>query len=373
MSADWARLVADWTEAGVIDAESAARIRAFELSRASATRWRWPMWLALAFGGLALGAGVLLFVAAHWDTLSPTERFAIVLGLVAAFHVGGAVAASRRPALATTLHAVGTIALGSGIFLAGQIFNLAEHWPGGVMLWALGAAVGALLLRDAPQVACVAVLGPAWLASEWVVAVEPPTPWTVRVMTAGLLLTALAYFVGSGRDRGRPAQRALRAIGALALLPSALALAMTSDPSLPARALPLGLTAIGWFVALGGPLTVSIALGRTEAWPMMLAILWVTILIGLQTLTYSLPLYAWWAIGAMGLVAWGLGHHRVDRINMGAAIFAGTIIAFYFSEVMTKLDRSASLVGLGLVLLAGGWAFERARRHIVQRAKGEAS
>ena len=53
------------------------------------------------------------------------------------FHLGGAYA-DRVPALALTLHACGTAALGGGIFLAGQIFHLQEHWPGGLMLWARG-------------------------------------------------------------------------------------------------------------------------------------------------------------------------------------------------------------------------------------------
>ena len=38
------------------------------------------------------------------------------------------------------------MALGAGIFLVGQIFNLQEHWPGGVMLWAVGAWVAFWLL-----------------------------------------------------------------------------------------------------------------------------------------------------------------------------------------------------------------------------------
>jgi hypothetical protein len=48
------------------------------------------------------------------------------------------------------------------------------------------------------------------------------------------------------------------------------------------------------------------------------------------------------------------------------------VIAFYFSEVMDKLGRSASLVGLGLLFLAGGWALERLRRQLVLQARGAA-
>jgi hypothetical protein len=59
-------------------------------------------------------------------------------------------------------------------------------------------------------------------------------------------------------------------------------------------------------------------------------------------------------------------------VNMGAAFFAATVVAFYFSEVMGKLGRSASLIGLGLLFLAGGWALERLRRRLVLQARGMA-
>ena len=109
---------------------------------AGSNRLRWPILIALAFGGLMVCGGILLFVAANWDVLSPAQRFALVLLLVTSFHVAGAVCAERFSAMSETLHAAGTAVLGAGIALAGQIFNLDEHWPGGIMLWALGAGIG---------------------------------------------------------------------------------------------------------------------------------------------------------------------------------------------------------------------------------------
>ncbi|MCY0725791.1 DUF2157 domain-containing protein, partial [Klebsiella pneumoniae] len=87
------------TGAGIIDEETAARIRAFEREKAGARGMRWPILIALAFGGIMIAGGVLLFVAAHWDTLSPAARFALVLLLVAIFHVAGALTAGRFAAM----------------------------------------------------------------------------------------------------------------------------------------------------------------------------------------------------------------------------------------------------------------------------------
>ncbi len=147
MTDRWERYLERWTTAGLIESSTAERIRIYEVQQEKTQGLRWPVVLAIGLGGLLLGAGVLLFVAAHWDTLSPGERFGLVLLLVALFHVTGAFAAERFSVLAATLHAVGTISLGAGIFLAGQIFNLQEHWPGGLMLWAFGAWVAYALLH----------------------------------------------------------------------------------------------------------------------------------------------------------------------------------------------------------------------------------
>src|ERR1051325_11034348 len=99
-----------WVEAQLIDPQQAESIRAFESVQAPARRARWPVIVALAFGGIMLAAGVLLFVSAHWDELSPFQRMALLVGAVGGFHVAGAFTRERFHALGTTLHAVGTIA-----------------------------------------------------------------------------------------------------------------------------------------------------------------------------------------------------------------------------------------------------------------------
>jgi uncharacterized membrane protein len=370
VSAAWEGELERWVEAGVLDSTAAERIRAWERSHGgpSAPRQtpglRWPVRLALGLGGLLVGAGVLLFVAAHWDALSPGQRFDLVLATVAGFHLVGAAADARWPALGATLHACGTVALGGGIFLSGQIFNLQEHWPGGLLLWALGALLGWLLLRDWPQAMLVALLTPAWLAGEWSVATAGQHG--EGVMATGLLLLALVY-LGARPDAGRDdssTRRALVWIGGIALIPTAFLVVAASD----ARHGLGNLTSIrlvaGAAVALGAPLGLAWLLHRTITPVFLGLVVWTALGPILSTQRGVVP-YIWAAGLSLGLIAWGVLERRAERINLGVAGFALTVLVFYFSSVMDRLGRSASLIGLGLLFLGGGWVLERTRRRLV--------
>ncbi|HET8759886.1 MAG TPA: DUF2157 domain-containing protein [Nitrospiria bacterium] len=384
MASRWERYLVRWTNAALIDSVTAERIRAYEAGQDAHQGLRWPTLLAIGLGGLLLGAGVLLFVAAHWDTLSPAERFGLVLALVAVFHLAGALTVERFSALSTTLHAVGTICLGAGIFLAGQIFHLQEHWPGGVLLWAVGAWAAWALLRDWPQAALAALLTPIWLSGEWT---EATFGWLGRekILAEGLLLLAITYLTANGPSRESPVRSALVWIGGLALIPLAATVVVSDamgwrgdlvQPDDSYRTL-------GWVVALGLPLLVAWALRGYAAWMNGVAALWVVALGttgfraapeagGFSRAWHELGPYGLCALGAVGLIAWGLNEGRKERINLGVAGFALTVLTFYSSTVMDKLGRSASLIGLGLLFLLGGWAMEKTRRRLVARLAGDA-
>lgn len=424
MNPHWEKTLERWVGAGLVDAAMAERIRAYETEQARHAGLRWPVLLALAFGGLTLGAGVLLFVAAHWDQLSPAARYSLVLLLVAVFHVAGALLADRFSKLATVMHALGTVALGAGIFMAGQIFNLEEHWPGGLMLWAAGAWIGWAVVRDWPQALLAALLTPSWLTSEWMVATEHDRG-SFSVAAAGLLLLAITFV--SARDKAEPtlARRALAILGGLALVPcTALVLTSSSQDRGQATDIPRSLLALGWASALLLPLALAYVLRGRAAWINGAMGVWVVALtqlpayVGDRHCGYVFSLF-WCAAGAAALVAWGafeeqrellqiglaafamttlgvlvwtVGCDRITGyvfcafgssvlvlwgsrekelhgINLGFLAFGITVMTFYFSNVMDKLGRSASLMGLGGLLLVSGWGLEKMRRRMVGHVK----
>lgn len=363
-----------WTAAGVLDPASAERIRSFEAARGESGRLGWPVLVAIGFGAVLLAAAVLLFVEANWDELAPSSRFALVLVLVLGFHVAAAFTAARLDALATALHAVGSAALGAGIFLSGQIFHLQEHWPGAFLLWAAGAWLGWLLLRDWPQLAFAALLTPVWLVGEWTEAFEL-VPDAQRIPAAGALLLALTYFSAPGRAQPTPSRRALLWIGAFATVPLAVGLALMERP---AEALSNTAAALGWCVALLAPLALAWLLHGRAAWTNALCALWVGLVALVAAQGDPGPLggtaiYLVFALGSLGMIAWGMHDARSERVNLGMIGFALTVFTFYFANVFDKLGRAASLFGLGVVFIVVGLALERARRRLVARIAEDAT
>ena len=375
MSDTWQAALARWTNAGVVDAATEARIRAWEEEHGGAAKQSRLALLAFGLGGLLLIAGVLLFVAAHWDDLSSAGRFALVLAMIAVAHVGGAFAANSSAGLSATLHAVGTGALGAGIYLAGQIFNMAEHWPGALMLWSFGAAAGVLLLRQWLQVLWLALLAPAWLFGEWMEA-QPPRTYGMGMTPAavGVFMLACAYLLAGRPDSDARWRRALAWLGALALIPAAVGLGFWG---MDYSRLGIEMTGkiatstlvIGWTLAIAIPLVVGFALRGRESLYLLLAFGWALLVTQteLQVTSAELALYGLFALGSSGVVLWGVKDQQRLAVNVGVLGFALSIFGFYFSSVFDKLGRSLGLIGIGVLFIGGGWLLERMRRRLVGR------
>ena len=368
MRTDWESRLERWETAGLIDAAAAAGIRAWESSQSRSRGLHWPVLLALAFGALMLAAGVILFVSAHWDELDSAGRLTLVVAMVAALYAGGAAVAGRFASLSIALHTVGTVALGAGIALLAQTFQLAGHWPAEVLLWAFGAAIAWLLLGHWTQAALVAILVPYWLAGEWWILMKDTRVGYFAPVSAGICALSLTYLSARRDPDDDPLRKALAWLGGLALLPSAAITAFDWHATPPGS----GRLILGWSVAILTPFAVALTIrGRGAVWNAV-AIFWSMIL---SALSYGrgdrILVYIWCAIGSAALAYWGVSEARAERINLGITGFALTLLAFYFSSVMDKIGRSESLIALGLLFLGGGWVLERARRRLLSQIRPE--
>jgi hypothetical protein len=208
---------------GVLDEGTAERIRQYEAARERPAGLRWQVLLALVLGAIPLAAGVTLFVAAHWDELSPATRFIVVMGVLVVLHGGAVLVRSRIDRLSTASHAVGTVAAGAAVALVGQIFNIQEHWPAGVLLWALCALAGWALLDDQVEQTISLLLVPAWFICEWSVRTEGYR--RAELMLARMIVVlAAVYLTGFLGSKRRLVSGVLFAAGALVLAVGVLVL-----------------------------------------------------------------------------------------------------------------------------------------------------
>ncbi len=375
-----------WVEGGVLDAEAAARIRAFEAkSPAQSGGVRWQSLIALILGAILLACGVALFVSAHWDQLSPGARLTLVFAMVAVFHLAAGPAKEYYPRTSTTLHALGTLAMGPAIALVGQIFHLSSHWPSAVLLWAIGALAGWLLLSDEAQQTLALLLVPAWLACELA---ETGGDHIGTPIYVGRLLVvcAILYLTCFDNSRRRFVHGVLAAAAIItAVAGTALMLTGWESYTWSQTFLPFGTRFWAWAVIAALPLVVALFHGHKVMLPVAAAIVYATVLPWCYRTwednwsyqnfnyhhTYTGPnLVAYLAVAAFAvfLCGWGVRLGSKLLVNFGVAAFAVTVVWFYSSSILTAINRSVALIGLGVLFLVGGWALEKLRRRMIALA-----
>jgi hypothetical protein len=382
--ADFDALLNRWQKAGVLDAEAARRIRAFELELEHPAGLRWQGMVALILGALLLACGVILFVSAHWDDMGPGLRYTLVIGLVAVFHLAGAWAREHFHGLSTALHAVGTISTGAAIALVGQIFNIQEHWPAAILLWAIAAAAGWILLQDEAQQILTLLLFPAWILSEFSFAAQGHIGQNVY-LGRFLIVWAVLYltlFLGSRR---KIAQGVLFAAAAIAALVGIVILLEGWRSWGQMNYLPFGTRIWGWVDIAVLPLSVALVKLRKSLIPVAVAIAFSIALPWCQRIwtdvfddgagghSYyvnnepNLAARALVAAFCTFIIWWGVRQTSKELVNLGMVGFAIAVFWFYYSDIFDKVGRSLGLIGLGILFLAGGWALEKMRRGLLTR------
>jgi uncharacterized membrane protein len=381
--ADFESLLNRWQTAGILDGATARHIRAWESEQKRPAGLRWQVIVVLILGAILLACGVALFVSAHWDRIGPGARFAVVLGMVSLFHLGGSWARKRFRVLSTALHAVGTLSTGAAIALVGQIFNIQEHWPAAVLMWALAALAGWILLHDEAQQTLTLLLFPAWLLSEFTYYAEGHIGEHVyqgRFLIVWAILY-LTFFISSKREI---VQGILVAFAAIASIVGIVVLLDGWSSWGNQTYLSLGTRTWGWVFIAVLPLLFAVFKFFKSVIPVVAAICFSIALpwcqriwtvtgqswIGDGQVSYSrnapnLAAHALVAAFAVFIIWWGVRQTSQALVNLGIVGFAVAVGWFYFSNIMDKLGRSLGLIGLGILFLAGGWVLERTRRKLV--------
>jgi hypothetical protein len=390
-------LLTRWQSAGVLDAETAARIRALEApgaaqpgkpsavtpASAAPAGLKWLVVTGLALGVILFACGAVLFISSHWSQLSPGGRFTLVIAMVAVLHIAGGLTRASFPGLSTALHALGTISAGPAIVLVALIFHIEAHWPTGVLVWALAAIAGWLLLRDQAQQTLALLLVPAWILSE------------LGYRTSGYLgdgvyqgrlcfvwaILALTFFVGSRR---KVVAGILFAAGTVAAVVGIVLMLAGWAAPYGESLIPFGTRVWAWLAIAAVPLIIAAFHGHKGLVPIAAAIgfaialpfcyrTWTeTYTAGgaqVSTLRTAPNLFAYALVAAFTvfLCWWGVRLLSRALVNLGIVGFAAAVLWFYFSDIYNDRYRALGLIGLGVLFLAGGWALEKMRRRILAR------
>ena len=313
----------------------------------------------------------------------PVRVYALVCAMVAVFHVAGGMVRASFRGLSSALHAVGTVATGAAIALVGQIFNIQEHWPAAVLLWAVAALAGWMLLRDQAQETLALLLVPAWILCE----IGDRTSGFIGAdayMGRLCFVWAIFYITFFLASRRRAVQGILLAAGIIAAVTGTVyMLSAWESWSATQSFIPFNMRVWAWMAIAAVPLIVAAFHGHKGLVPIAAAIAYAVALpwcyrtwttsyfIGNgHTATYTqtgpnLLAHILVAAFTVFLCWWGVRLVSRALVNLGIVSFASAIVWFYFSDILDKRGRSLGLIGLGILFLVGGWLLERTRRRIL--------
>jgi uncharacterized membrane protein len=102
----------------------------------------------LTVGAFLLGIGVLSFVASNWMHMGDTFKFLLIVLSIVGVNLAGLKMEKNHPKTARTMHYLGVLFFGAGIFLIGQMFNFGGEYQSALLVWALGSIPIGYVLKD---------------------------------------------------------------------------------------------------------------------------------------------------------------------------------------------------------------------------------
>jgi uncharacterized membrane protein len=383
------REIEAWVAEGIVSAEQAEAIR----RRYAATReeGRGSATTALAvIGAVAVGFGVIGFVAANWDGMSHGVRLVLLTAAVAGSYAAAYHLRERtgsRPRLGEALYLLGALLFGASLFLVGQMYNVQAHDPLALLLWAGGATATALVVRSRAIAATAVLIFTAWVGFEFGLALDDAggdafAAFPVVAVFYGGALYGFAtaaqkrirehWFASSGfPEAGRGAGLPVAAAGLFVFTFSEAAdeLGQAADGLDGTVLAGFALLAALAFAGAGALALSHRASGRYEAGA--LAAVLVTMLVAMTAGgagdVYALVFNLLFAAVALGVIYTGYLSDEPWLVNLGVVFVAVDLIARYFDVFWSALPRSLGMIGAGLLVLGIAWVLERQRKRLLER------
>ncbi len=340
-------------------------------------------------GALLIGAGVLFFVAEHWDEIGKWWKIGLVLGSLLAGHHFGFVCAEqpgRHPRTGAALTLLGVLCLGGALILVAQVYNMQSAYESNLVLaWWLLAVPFVLITRSPALLAVVVALFAVWLTwhtGTWLerAGLDSEENMVSALCLLGLGFGALMRALGALFAGTRSAGFTL--VCALFAAPTALVGVYGLSFREPFSA--ASASGVDWAACLPFALVAGLALllllpalrkeaGRPDARDAALlagtgvvlaaaALVWPACVFVLANLALLL--------GLLGLIARGADRGIPAHINFGIVAFLVVVMTRYFEYLAARMGSAfLAFIGAGALLLGLGLWLERKRRALIARAR----
>jgi uncharacterized membrane protein len=377
-----------WVAEGLVTAEQAAAIRRRYAGPGEEPRGRATVALAV-IGAVAVGFGVIGFVAANWDGMSHGLRLGLLTVAVAGSYAGGFQLRDRtrsRPRVGEALYLIGVLLFGASLFLVGQMYNVQAHDPLALLLWAGGATATALVVRSRAIAATAVLIFTAWIGFEFGLALgdldDAFAAFPVVALLYGGALYGLATaaqarvrehwfassgFAEAGRSVGLPV-----AAGGLFVFTFAAAAGDLGAAGDEVHGVLLASFALLTAVAIVAAAALALSgrpSGAYEGGFLAAAVVAVlaVLLVGGDGDVYAILFNVLFAALALGTIYAGYLNDEAWLVNLGVVLVAVDLVARYFDVFWSALPRSVGMIGAGLLVLGIAYVLERQRQRLLER------
>ena len=391
-----ARQAAVWADNGIITAEQADGIVAFQAigrpRRSNALQSGRIVAILATLGAVLVGVGAILFVASNWQEIPKLAKLATVLvGTAAAYAAGYRLkySAPEYPRIGEALLFLASIFFGAGIFLVAQIYHFNANNPYLHVAWFVGVFPLAYLVRSRAIMALAVVLGfvDIGLLLDSRLGIEALNgPWFGAFLIFGAMVYAIGLLQGKFRYTG-PFAQIYTVLGGLVAflfvyiltfegLWKDLVRGFRSYPDVGAGGwtfiVVISVIAVGALVGTLG-LAARRGLGqitlRYEAGMGVVLILaaYVTILAQQGSpLPYVIGFNVVLILMIVGAVVAGIVTGREALVNLGLVFFAVDVITRYLEIAAGMFQTSLFFMAGGVLLLVLGLGLERVRKRLLQ-------
>ena len=150
-----------WQTDGLITSEQSTAInQRYGLDQLARESTNILLFAIYVIGTVLVAGGIISFVAAHWDKITPAVKVVLIVSFMLICHASGIYlwkVSAKSPRLGHALILLGTLIFGANIGLMAQIFHIKSNFYNGLFAWAVGATIMAYAIASVPN-AVVAVI-----------------------------------------------------------------------------------------------------------------------------------------------------------------------------------------------------------------------